>query len=122
MARVFHLWVRAYLCSLEANAGVAGVEGAGCRDILSTLKAFANLDSNGHVKMGAVVESFAACPGDVFNHTLCLLNWAGHLCAYNTLNSFNYSITSAVLGYWAGRSRRVKVADPKVCPYCNRGE
>ena len=66
MARVFHLWVRAYLCSLEANAGVAGVEGAGCRDILSTLKAFANLDSNGRVKMGAVVESFAACPGMSF--------------------------------------------------------
>ena len=121
MAKVFHLWVRAYLCSLEANTGVGGVDGAGCRDILSATKAPANLDSNGHVNMGAVVDSFAACPGDVCYHTLCLLNWAGHLCAYGTLNSFNYAITSAALGYWAGRSQRVKVPDLKVCPFSNLG-
>ena len=121
MAKVLHLWVRAYQCSLEANAGVVGVDSAGCRDILAAMKAAANLDSNGHVKMGPGVESFAACPGDVFYHTLCLLNWAGHLCAYGTLNSFNYAITSAVLGYWAGRSRHVKVPGLKVCRYCNRG-
>ena len=52
---------------------MVGVEGVGCLAILSALKAPATLDSNGHVKMGAVVVLFAACPGDVFYHTLCLL-------------------------------------------------
>ena len=66
---------------------MVSVEGVGCLAILSALKAPATLDSNGHVKMGAVVVLFAACPGDVFYHTLCLLTWSGHLCAYKTLNS-----------------------------------
>ena len=110
VARVFHTWVRAYVVALEANARVSGDDGKGCREIMGALKAPHNRDSNGFVKMGAVIESFASCPGDVVFHTLCLLNWSGHVCANGTINTLNYAITCAVLAYWAGRSRRYKDA------------
>ena len=90
VARVFHTWVRAYVVALEANAQVSGEGGKGYREVLGALKTPHNIDSNGRVKTGAVMESFASCPGDVVYHTLCLLNWSGHLCAIGTLNTYNY--------------------------------
>ena len=69
------------------------------------------------MSLRAVVEPLAASTRDVSNHSLCLLNRAGHLCTYGTRNSFNHAITSAVLVFWAGRSRLQKVPGLKVRPF-----
>eukprot|EP00892_Ulva_mutabilis_P007033 jgi/Ulvmu1/4701/UM002_0432.1 len=111
LAKVFHVWVRAYLVSLEANARVPGVDGDGTRRVLETMDTAENRDANGYIKMGAVVESFAQCLGDVVYHALCLLNWAGHVCAHSTLENMGYSITAAVVAYRSGRSARRKEVD-----------
>eukprot|EP00892_Ulva_mutabilis_P008519 jgi/Ulvmu1/6039/UM027_0015.1 len=74
LAKIFHVWVRAYLASLEANARLLGVDGDGSRQVPGTLDTAENRETNGNIKMGAVVESFAQCPGDVVYHALCLLN------------------------------------------------
>lgn len=120
LARVMHTWTRAYLVALKSNADCEGEAGAGSREVWSELTADGNLDAQGRIKMGAVIASFEHCPGDVVYHTLCLLNWAGHVNAYNTLNSFSYAMTVAVFAYWSDQSRRRKDDDVAVrAPGCS---
>lgn len=114
IAKVFHTWVRAYLVSLKTNADDPGADGDACREVLEELQSAGNKDSEGRIRMAAVVESFARCPGDVVYHALCLLNWAGHMCARSTLDTYQYAVTAVVTAYWSAMSARRRVEDATV--------
>lgn len=105
LARLVHTWTRAYLVALQSIADIEGYKGDGCREVLKEMTAPENVDSEGRIKMGAVIASFARCPGEVVHETLCLLNWAGHVGKFTTLQGMEYALTAAVMAYWADKSR-----------------
>lgn len=112
LGRDFHRFVNAYLAALLSSRDETDAMSSEVEDIIAGLQASVR---DGKVPMSAIIRSFADCPGDVFIHTLEILNWAGHIGAFTTLTHYKLAHVTVVKMFIAQAGRRSGRVMSEVC-------
>ena len=100
MGRMFVVFIRALVAVTFSNSHLppASETGKYCREAVEAWEKAR--DEDGRVPISAILDTFPSMGSFVFREVLELLNWAGHIGAFGTLNLYRFVVTAVSDAYW----------------------